>query len=772
MNGDGIKLRSYWYWWWLDDYGGNSDWTSHIIDERNTVNGKPVYYWVNRNNGTIPPGAGQVILANCSNITVADQDISNVTDGIQLGYSSYINIINNSLSDNDYCIYLVSSNNNIVAFNKVSNSSYGIYFDAFSINNLIENNIALYNTYAVSINYMCEDNIINNNKIRFNFIGIIFENYCINNTVANNKLQSNSYLSIYLGDSYGTIVINNSMSKGGISIGWSSIETLNSHTIDSSNKVYDKPVIYWKDRTGGIVPTPAGQIILINCSNVIVEDQWIDQTSTGIQIIFSDSITIRNNIIYNNYQFGIELAESSNIIIENNHIAKNYMHGISIWGRNFIRSGCNNITIMNNNISYNYASGIYLRETENNRVEKNNIIYNEMYGINLESSPNGRNIIAHNFVSGNSATGIEISSADGNTFSYNIASYNNRNGIALWDARNNLFMNNILESNHEAGLNLTSGYSNQILNNTFSSSKYGIFARNSQHNMFSSNKIMYNEIGFSMNDGNNNEIFFNNFLNNKNHAYSNNSINQWNDDYPFGGNFWSGYNGADIYHGKKQDIVGSDGFGDEPYYIEPYSSDIIMSLVEWDKYPLMKPVTEFFIDSAVLSPLPTPPQNLQAEARQDYVKLTWDAPRFHGQEPIFGYKIYRGTSAGNETFITDIIDPELTEFIDTEIIPEETYFYKVTAENWNGESEYATINITTPETKSNFNSEEYNSEVYRYLFLAFLIFFVIIFMIIRSILRTRTKTYSEKQENSIIEKLRNDELNSIQDEEEYKYKID
>jgi parallel beta-helix repeat protein len=62
-------------------------WNTHSIDTSNTVNTKPVYYWKNQTGGKIPPDAGQVILANCTNVGIENLNISNTSAGIQLGFS-------------------------------------------------------------------------------------------------------------------------------------------------------------------------------------------------------------------------------------------------------------------------------------------------------------------------------------------------------------------------------------------------------------------------------------------------------------------------------------------------------------------------------------------------------------------------------------------------------------------------------------------------------------------------------------------------------------
>jgi len=77
-----------------------SDYT-HEIDESNTVNGKPVYYWKDVNGGEIPDGAGQVILVNCKNIVVENQNLTSV--GIGVAFSSYSTIRNNTCSNTRQC---------------------------------------------------------------------------------------------------------------------------------------------------------------------------------------------------------------------------------------------------------------------------------------------------------------------------------------------------------------------------------------------------------------------------------------------------------------------------------------------------------------------------------------------------------------------------------------------------------------------------------------------------------------------------------------------
>ena len=100
------------------------NWNSHTIIN-NTLNNKSIYYWKNKTNDIMPSGASQIILANCTGITIQNQNINNCSIGILLGFSSYSTIKNNTISNNsEYGIYLSS------------NSNYNTLYH----NNFIENN--------------------------------------------------------------------------------------------------------------------------------------------------------------------------------------------------------------------------------------------------------------------------------------------------------------------------------------------------------------------------------------------------------------------------------------------------------------------------------------------------------------------------------------------------------------------------------------------------------------------------------------------------------
>ena len=80
---------------------------------------------------------------------------------------------------------------------------------------------------------------------------------------------------------------------------------------------------------------------------------------------------------------------------------------------------------------------------------------------------------------------------------------------------------------------------------------------------------------------------------------------------------------------------------------------------------------------------PSAPRSLQATAGNRQVTLTWQAPASNGGTPIVNYNVWRGTSSGGESFLTQI--GNITTYTDTGLTNGQTYYYQVTAVSWNGE---------------------------------------------------------------------------------------
>jgi len=126
-----------------------SDYT-HNIDTNNTVDEKPIYYWINQQNAQIPDGAGFVGVVNSTNITVKNMVLINNLHGALFVYTNDSRVENVTASNNYYGIHLSSSSNNTLTNNTASNNYYGISLSSSS-NNTLTNNTMSGNNYNFGI---------------------------------------------------------------------------------------------------------------------------------------------------------------------------------------------------------------------------------------------------------------------------------------------------------------------------------------------------------------------------------------------------------------------------------------------------------------------------------------------------------------------------------------------------------------------------------------------------------------------------------------------
>jgi parallel beta-helix repeat protein len=304
-----------------------------------------------------------------TNFTVVNGGSSSDDAGIKLDQVENCRIMNNNASSNRRGISLFLSTLNLIKGNTfMLNGDSGIYLEASNQNTIIDNNASENGNYGINI--------------RYSDWNIVSDNYAF----------SHRYGSIRLHHSTGVNLMNNSMGEGGIIIFGSLLRMWTLHTIESSNTVSGKPVYFWKNRTGGIVPTGAGQIILANSSNVRVENQEISYSSVGIELGFSSNNNIINNNVSFCKSFGIYLVDSDwNNVTENRVISND-------WGIVIDHSKRNNITY--NNASSNNIYGIDIYYASENNVFYNNVSDNGI-GINILSDFSKDNLVYYNNILGN-----------------------------------------------------------------------------------------------------------------------------------------------------------------------------------------------------------------------------------------------------------------------------------------------------------------------------------------------------------------------------------
>ena len=166
------------------------------IDVSNTVDGKPVYYWVKEHGEQVPSDAGFVALINCTNIVVRNLNLTKNGQGIVLKYTSNSLIQNVDVSDNWDGVYIDAwnSNNTIVDCNVTNNLYMGIYISA-SWQNIVINNRVSKNNYGVYLDESSSANIIENNTISANENGLYFygeSSYVTGNIIRANTVSNNA----------------------------------------------------------------------------------------------------------------------------------------------------------------------------------------------------------------------------------------------------------------------------------------------------------------------------------------------------------------------------------------------------------------------------------------------------------------------------------------------------------------------------------------------------------------------------------------------------
>ena len=95
--------------------------------------------------------------------------------------------------------------------------------------------------------------------------------------------------------------------------------------------------------------------------------------------------------------------------------------------------------------------------------------------------------------------------------------------------------------------------------------------------------------------------------------------------------------------------------------------------------------------------LPTKPQNLEAVGDDQKIMLSWMAPVSDGGLPIINYRIYRGNSSGQESFLAEI--GTNMSYSDTSTINGRRYYYRISALNAFGEGPLtATVSAVSAST--------------------------------------------------------------------------
>jgi thermitase len=182
--------------WNLDVSGSTVSDYVQDIDTSNIVDGKPVYYWVNQHDMTVPADAGYVAVVNSTGISVQNLNLTNNGQGVLFAGTSNSTISNMRVSGNVAGVDLVESGDNFICGNRVIDNLFGIWLYSHCNANIIKNNDASACYAGILLEEESNDNIIENNtaseNVDFLGIGMILDYSSDNNIIACNEIRNNA----------------------------------------------------------------------------------------------------------------------------------------------------------------------------------------------------------------------------------------------------------------------------------------------------------------------------------------------------------------------------------------------------------------------------------------------------------------------------------------------------------------------------------------------------------------------------------------------------
>ncbi|MDD4249419.1 MAG: NosD domain-containing protein [Methanosarcina sp.] len=424
------------------------------IGTSNSVDGKPIYYLVNVISPTeinSSSNAGTVYLINCKNITVKDLLLKNNGAGVHLYNTENSTLENNTIENNDYGIYLYDSNGNYLQNNRASGNNDGIYLYDSDGNNLQNNNVSGNHYDGINL-YDSDGNNLQNNRVSGNH----YDGICLydsdGNNLQNNNILENEDTGLYLSSCGNNTLRNNSMTGNTYNFGlyMYNLEEYK-NDIDTSNLVDGKAIYYLVDRSDVHADyfEGAGTIYLINCSNITVRDQTLNNNEFGIFAYNVTASDFENNFVSGNY-YGILVENSVDVTLKSNNMDSN-IHGIlvedseqNVLDHNAVSGG---IKTFDFDTEKYYRIGISIEDSSYNNLSSNNV---DSTFLGIEIYDSDYNNLTDNTADSN-FVGILIEDSDTSNLKRNSVNSNQLGGIYVFEALNNSLNENIVTSNGQLG---------------------------------------------------------------------------------------------------------------------------------------------------------------------------------------------------------------------------------------------------------------------------------------------------------------------------------
>jgi parallel beta-helix repeat protein len=215
------------------------------------------------------------------------------------------NEIRDSLEATGMWIY--SSSNNVVTGNTISNCSVEYGYGGIMIQS--------------SDNTVCSENVIENsgNEDGAANAGIYLTD-SDNAIISSNTINGSGQNGLLIEDSKNATLTGNTLANNHFNFGLTGTYNYHSHydthTIDSTNTVDGRPLVYRVGETGTTIgaASNAGTVYCVNCDDVTVEDLVLSNTYNGVVLWGTTHATV-SNVSVETCEHGIDLLSSDNATI-------------------------------------------------------------------------------------------------------------------------------------------------------------------------------------------------------------------------------------------------------------------------------------------------------------------------------------------------------------------------------------------------------------------------------------------------------------------------
>jgi parallel beta-helix repeat protein len=547
------------------NYGIELNYTDYSGVFDNLVNGSKIGLYID--NSSYPD-----IEWNSANHTV---------DSIEIYSSSGAYIENNEMeNDSGYGLYAYSSPYVTVINNWANTSGDGLEADN-SHGIQFENNYVWFSMDGVGV-YEDQQAQLIGNSVEFTYYPIWSEyssqvTFADNNAafstgyayygyedqnvqVTGNDLASPQYYAAYTESEFNVTFANNNMSNAldyGVYVYESGDVTI------SGNNISDTPTaIYLEDPYGSLWIT--GNNLSSTTYGVYTEDENYGSMTVSDNIIVNSEYGVYvgdqygdTNILGNNMQddeYGAYVYDGyAPVVIQSNDIANSSSIGV------YLEDIYADATVSNNNLSNAQDTALETDGVYSPLKVSNNVVENSSdYGLYLENDGGLETVIGND---------VRYSQ------DYAIYDYDNGGGMLISG-------NNASGSYVALYVQATSFDDNEVTGNDLSNSQLvTAVSADFLNGFFGNNMLNVSQIAF---DNSHFDMFYHNDINSTAFSAgtsicSGGNGGTWNDPYPVGGNYWTGYTGIDTMWGSAQNQPGEDGIGDTPF---------LVGGVE-DMYPLM-----------------------------------------------------------------------------------------------------------------------------------------------------------------------------------------